>query len=267
MGGYYYEYIWFEQNQDAIRFLKQVSWKDGVICTKCGSKKTCNYHVGTRKSRQCWYCHHVFSVTTGTIFHRTHVDLNKWFLLIALMINSKKGLSAFQATRDLGMKRPTVRSMMHRIRKAMATHQLLKGIVEMDECYVGGKPRKSNHDNDDTPNKRGRGTKKEAVLEAEERNGNVKYSTVSKSMLSFKNLMDFVRKNIDVLETIDEYTGLNKIKDIVAHETINHSYEYARGDIHTNIIESFWAILKRGIIGQFHKVSKKYLQNYLDEFE
>ena len=82
--------------------------------------------------------------------------------------------------------------------------------------------------------------------------------------------MDFVRKNIDVLETIlvtDEYTGYNKMKDIVAHETINHSYEYARGDIHTNTIESFWAILKRSIIGQFHKVSKKYLQNYLDEFE
>jgi transposase-like protein len=89
-------------------------------------------------------------------------------------------------------------------------------------------------------------------------------------MLSGKNLMDFVRKNIDVLETIlvtDEYTGYNKMKDIVTHETINHSYEYARGDIHTNTIESFWAILKRGIIGQFHKVSKKYLQSYLDEFE
>ena len=140
----------------------------------------------------------------------------------------------------------------------------------MDECYVGGKPRKSNHDNDDTPNKRGRGTKKEAVLGAVERDGNVKISAVSKSMLSGKNLMDFVRKNIDVLETIlvtDEYIGYNKMKDIVAHETINHSYEYARGDIHTNTIESFWAILKRGIIGQFHKVSKKYLQNYLDEFE
>ena len=82
--------------------------------------------------------------------------------------------------------------------------------------------------------------------------------------------MDFVRKNIDILETIlvtDEYSGYNKMRDIVAHETINHSYEYARGDIHTNTIESFWAILKRGIIGQFHKVSKKYLQNYLDEFE
>ena len=262
----------FEQNQDAVKFLEQVRWKDGVICTKCGSKKTCKHHVGTRKRWQCWNCHHVFSVTTGTIFHHTHVDLNKWFLLIALMINAKKGLSACQAARDLGMNRPTVWSMMHRIRKAMATDQLelLKGIVEMDECYVGGKPRKSNHDNDDTPTKRGRGTKKEAVLGAVERDGNVKISAVSKSMLSGKNLMDFVRKNIDVLETIlvtDEYTGYNKMKDIVAHETINHSYEYARGDIHTNTIESFWAILKRGIIGQFHKVSKKYLQSYLDEFE
>ena len=259
----------FEQNQDAVKFLEQVRWKDGVICTKCSSKKTCKH----LHRWQCWNCHHSFSVTTGTIFHHTHIALNKWFLLIALMINAKKGLSACQAARDLGMNRPTVWSMMHRIRKAMATDQLelLKGIVEMDECYVGGKPRKENKtDDNDTPNKRGRGTKKEAVLGVVERQGNVKISAVSKSMLSGKNLMDFVRKNIDVLETIlitDEYTGYNKMKDIVAHETINHSYEYARGDVHTNTIESFWAILKRGITGQFHKVSKKYLQNYLDKFE
>ena len=98
----------FEQNQDAVKFLEQVRWKDGVICTKCGSKKTCKHHVGTRKRWQCWNCHHVFSVTTGTIFHHTHVDLNKWFLLIALMINAKKELSACQAARDLGMNRPTL---------------------------------------------------------------------------------------------------------------------------------------------------------------
>lgn len=196
-------------------------------------------------------------------------------MLIALILSAKKGLSACQAARDLGMNRPTVWSMMHRIKKAMNTDQieLLKGIVEMDECYVGGKPRKCNHkddDNNNIPNKRGRGTKKEAVVGIIERNGNVKIQQVSKSMLNSKNLMHFVRKTVNIAESIlmtDEYKSYNKMSSIMQHETINHSYEYAKGDIHTNTIESFWAILKRGITGQFHKVSKQYLQIYLDEFE
>jgi len=195
-------------------------------------------------------------------------------MLIALMLNAKKGLSSLQASRDLGLRPMTTWSMMHRIRRAMATDQseLLKGIVEMDECYIGGKPRKENKKDDDDSkgNPRGRGTKKEAVVGAVERKGSVKIEHVSKMMLNTKGLLAFVRKNMDIAETLlvtDEYKAYNSIGKTIAHYTINHSYEYARGDIHTNTIESFWAILKRGIIGQFHKVSKKYLQQYLDEFE
>jgi transposase-like protein len=190
------------------------------------------------------------------------------------MLNAKKGLSSLQASRDLGLRPMTTWSMMHRIRKAMTTDQaeLLKGIVEMDECYIGGKPRKENKKDDDDSkgNPRGRGTKKEAVVGAVERMGNVKVEQVSKMMLNAKGLLAFVRKNMDIAETLlvtDEYKAYNNMGKTIAHYSINHSYEYARGDIHTNTIESFWAILKRGIIGQFHKVSKKYLQQYLDEFE
>lgn len=265
----------FQDNQQAITYLEQIRWKDGVICTKCSSNKTCKHREKTKTRWQCWNCHHVFSVTVGTIFHHSHVPLNKWFMLIALMLNAKKGLSSLQASRDLGLRPMTTWSMMHRIRKAMATDQLelLKGIVEMDECYIGGKPRKENKKDDDDNNKgnpRGRGTKKEAVVGAVERNGNVKIEQVSKAMLNKKGLLAFVRKNMDITETLlvtDEYKAYNNMGKTIAHYSINHSYEYARGDIHTNTIESFWAILKRGIIGQFHKVSKKYLQQYLDEFE
>ena len=263
----------FQDNQQAIEYLEKIRWKDGVICTKCDSNKTCKHREKTKTRWQCWNCHHVFSVTVGTIFHHSHVPLNKWFRLIGLMLNAKKGLSSLQASRDLGMRPMTVWSMMHRIRKAMATDQatLLKDIVEMDECYIGGKPRKENKKDDDNKgNPRGRGTKKEAVVGAVERKGNVKVEQVSKTMLNAKGLLDFVRKNIDIAETIlvtDEYKGYGKMNNTMAHLTINHSYEYANGDIHTNTIESFWAILKRGIMGQFHKVSKKYLQQYLDEFE
>jgi len=265
----------FQDNQQAITYLEQIRWKDGVICTKCSSNKTCKHREKTKTRWQCWNCHHVFSVTVGTIFHHSHVPLNKWFMLIALMLNAKKGLSSLQASRDLGLRPMTTWSMMHRTRKAMATDQLelLKGIVEMDECYIGGKPRKENKKDDDDNNKgnpRGRGTKKEAVVGAVERNGNVKIEQVSKAMLNKKGLLAFVRKNMDITETLlvtDEYKAYNNMGKTIAHYSINHSYEYARGDIHTNTIESFWAILKRGIIGQFHKVSKKYLQQYLDEFE
>lgn len=265
----------FQDNQQAIEYLEQIRWRDGVICTKCGSNKTCKHREKTKTRWQCWNCHHIFSVTVGTIFHHSHVPLNKWFMLIALMLNAKKGLSAYQASRDLGIRRPTVWSMMHRIRNAMATDQgeLLKGIVEMDECYIGGKPRKENKKDDDSDNNdnpRGRGTKKEAVVGAVERKGNVKVEQVSKMMLNAKGLLAFVRKNMDITEILlvtDEYTGYNKMNDKIAHYSINHSKEYVKGDIHTNTIESFWAILKRGIIGQFHKVSKKHLQKYLNEFE
>lgn len=263
----------FQDNQQAIEYLEQIRWNEEVICVYCNSNKTCKHKEQNKTRWQCWNCKKSFSVTVGTIFHHSHVPLNKWFMLIALMLNAKKGLSAYQASRDLGIRRPTVWSMMHRIRNAMATDQgeLLKGIVEMDECYIGGKPRKENKkDDDDKGNPRGRGTKKEAVVGAVERKGNVKVEQVSKMMLNAKGLLAFVRKNMDIAETLlvtDEYTGYNKMNDKIAHYSINHSREYVKGDIHTNTIESFWAILKRGIIGQFHKVSKKHLQKYLNEFE
>ena len=144
----------FQQNEEAIHFFERVRWKNKVICPYCESDKTCKHHVKGRKRWQCWGCHRPFSVTVGTIFHYTHIPLNKWFMLIALMLNAKKVLSACQAARDLGMRRPTVWSMMHRIRKAMETSQdeLLKGIVEMDETYIGGKPRKGKKNDDGTPN-------------------------------------------------------------------------------------------------------------------
>lgn len=264
----------FQDNQQAIAYLEQIRWREEVICVYCNSNKTCKHKEQNKTRWQCWNCKKSFSVTVGTIFHHSHVPLNKWFMLIALMLNAKKGLSAYQASRDLGIRRPTVWSMMHRIRNAMATDQgeLLKGIVEMDECYIGGKPRKENKkdDDDNKGNPRGRGTKKEAVVGAVERKGNVKVEQVSKMMLNAKGLLAFVRKNMDIAETLlvtDEYTGYNKMNDKIAHYSVNHSKEYVNGDIHTNTIESFWAILKRGIIGQFHKVSKKHLQKYLNEFE
>jgi len=190
------------------------------------------------------------------------------------MLNAKKGLSAYQAARDLGMRRPTVWSMMHRIRKAMKTSDvdLLKGIVEADETYIGGKPRRKNNSNDDPPkNKRGRGTKKECVIGIVERNGSVvtQHQKADKK-LDFNSLKKFILGNVEITSTTlmtDDFLGYKPFSKVLNHKTVNHSAkQYVCDDTHTNTIESFWAILKRGVKGQFHHVSAKYLHRYLDEF-
>ena len=189
------------------------------------------------------------------------------------MQNAKKGLSSLQAGRDIEVSQTTTWSMMHRIRKAMSDDEsLLSGIIEMDETYVGGKPRKENKKDDDENNigsPRGRGTKKTPVVGMVERNGNIKAKSSSKFKLKFTDFLKLIRKNVNIAESLlvtDEYKAYNNMNSVIPHYSINHSKEYVRGDIHTNTIESFWAILKRGIMGQFHWISKKYLSNYIDEF-
>ena len=189
------------------------------------------------------------------------------------MLNAKKGLSSCQAARDIEVSQTSTWSMMHRIRNAMKDdNSLLSGIVEMDETYVGGKPRKKNKKDDDDktpPAPRGRATKKTPVVGMVERGGNVKARSTSKFELAFRDFLKFVRKNIDIATSIlitDEYKAYDKMDKVLPHYSINHSKEYANNGIHTNLIEGFWAILKRGIMGQFHWVSKKHLDLYIDEF-
>lgn len=161
--------------------------------------------------------------------------------------------------------------MAMKIREAMNIDRImLSGIIEMDETYVGGKPRKKiKKDDDDDKNKRGRGTKKEAVVGMVERDGNVKAFHVKKNALKGKNLLELVRDNIDTEQSTlitDEYLAYNIMSKHIEHHTINHKISYAIGDINTNSIESFWAFLKRIIIGKFHKMSMKHLNKYIDEF-
>jgi len=140
----------FPTPEAATAHLEKVRWPEGPICPYCGAATAARHNETGRSRWQCWTCKKSFSATVGTIFHNSHIDLQRWFLLIALMLNAKKGLSAMQAALDLEMRRPTVWSMMHRIRTALADDgQLLKGLVEMDEAYVGVKPRKKNRRDDD----------------------------------------------------------------------------------------------------------------------
>lgn len=267
--------------EDCLTHLEQVRWGNSPECPYCRSEKISKHIEIDRRSRwQCSLCKKSFSVTVGTLFHNSHVDLQRWFLLISLMFSAKKGLSAMQAARDLEMRRPTVWSMMHRIRSAMGDDgKLLSGLVEMDETFVGGKPRKKNHKDDEPPSgpsKRGRGSDKTPIVGAIERGGRVKARPVNKNEMTAEDMKKLVRTMIDpngTMLTTDEYTGYNGLNNFIMHRRISHSDGYSRrdlfsgqfGSVHTNTIEGFWAIVKRAIYGQFHHVSKKYMHLYINE--
>ena len=209
----------------------------------------------------------------GTIFHRTHLPLQKWFLAITLMLNAKKGLSALQLSRNLQVNKNTAWRITMQIRKAMsqAEHRdMLTGIVEIDETYIGGKPRKGTKgDGPDGSPPRGRGTKKAPVTGSIERGGKVAAKATAKDKMKGKHMRAFVKDRVDtkVAELMtDEYSAYNRMGQLLPHFVIKHAVWYVEGDIHTNMIERFWALLKRGMFGQFHSVSRRHLQRYVDEF-
>ena len=263
----------FPTQQHCIDFLESIRFKDGAYCPHCGSvdvaKKSEKNHIGR------WNCHDCkssFKVTKGTVFHGTQIPLQKWFLAIILMNNAKKSLSSCQLARDLNIPQKGTWYMMQRIRSEMASKNdvLLKGIIEADETYIGGKPRKTNKrsdDNDDeNKNKRGRGTKKSAVLGAVERGGKVVAEAVSD--LTGKGILNFILNNVNPVDSrliTDEYPSYKSVDSHVNHDIINHSEQYVDGDVHTNTIEGFWGLLKRAWYGQHHHYKKQYLPLYVAE--
>jgi transposase-like protein len=256
-------YRQFPTEADCIAHIERVRWNGKPVCPYCTSDRVTPMPKEAR--HHCNACNTTFSATVNTIFHHTHLDLQVWFLAISLILNAKKGISGRQLARDLEVNKNTGWYMGMRIRNAMFDQgDLLRGIVEMDECYIGGKPRKGTG-----PHKRGRGTSKAPVVGMIERGGNVIARPVNKSKLNSKSLARFVREHVDISDAMlitDEYSGYISIKGFMPHAVINHSISYADGNIHTNAIEGFWSLLKRGMIGQYHKVSIRHLHQYVTEF-
>lgn len=262
-------YETFPTNDDCIAHIEKVRWGNTSKCPYCKSDNSTP--MPKERRYHCNNCNTSYSVTVGTIFHHTHLPLQKWFLAISIILNAKKGISARQLGRDLNANKDTAWRMAMKIRNAMTQHaqrELLTGIVEADETFIGGKPRKGN-----TPkgsgNKRGRGTKKTPVVGLAERNGKVKAQVFRNKSLNIKNLNALVRRNVNINNATlytDEYKGYLGIKKFMPHETVDHTVWYVNGNVSTNTIESFWALLKRGVVGQYHKVSDRYLPKYIDEF-
>jgi transposase-like protein len=260
----------FPTQDDCLDYLEAVRWPEGPVCPYCGSKSS----TAAPKERRhhCNSCNTTFSVTVGTIFHRTHLPLQKWFLALTLTLNARKGLSARQLARDLRVTKDTAWRIAMKIRDAMSEAEqrtLLTGVVEMDETYIGARrPRRRSRD-DNTPRPRGRGTSKTPVVGMLEREGKVRAQVVKKDGLGSKNLSALVRANVDITDAMlitDEWNGYVGIKAFMPHGVVNHRVWYVDGSLHTNGIESFWALLKRGLVGQYHKVSLRYLPRYIDEF-
>lgn len=259
-------------DEDAAReALEAIRWPDGPVCVHCGCTGAIRRVGGEKQSHRkgllyCNDCKGQFTVTVGTVFERSKIPLTKWWLATFLMCSSKKGISAHQLHRMLGVTYKTAWFMAHRIRHAMAENGggLLGGgggIVEVDETYVGRRRgvRKA----------RAGHAHKEAVVALVEREGKVRSLHVGK--VTGENLKAALRKNVarDANLMTDEATWYRNIgKEFASHESVMHSeYEYVRGNVHTNTIEGVFSIFKRGLTGVYQHCSSEHLHRYLAEFD
>jgi transposase-like protein len=249
----------FDTDAECREALEDLRWPNGVRCLRCDSDKISR--ISTRRQYDCDSCRYRFSVTTGTVFHDSHLPLPKWFLAVLLMCEAKKGLSANQMKRTLGVAHKTAWYLCHRIREAMKTEtcEPLTGTIECDETYIGGKIR----------GRANRYKNKAVVLAALQRGGDIRIRTGKTN--SREVLHGFINENAPNPSRImtDEWQAYRGLADHdTTHETVEHgAKEYVRGDVHTNSVEGAFGLFKRAIVGSFHQLSHKHLDRYLDEFE
>jgi transposase-like protein len=247
--------------------LERLRWPEGLTCPRCKDTRVSRLKEYARY--ECVGCEYQFTATSGTIFHDSHLPLPIWFISVLLLCEAKKGMSAMQLKRTIwGIDKGSYKTawyLCHRIRAAMAQAErsMMDGTVEVDETYVGGRPPRGS--------KPGRGTPKEVVIGIRQRGGDLRFfhAQDAKSGTLAKYISENVSQDVEVMVT-DEFTsypGAMKQTGLTAkHKTIKHKNGiYVDGDIHTNTVESAFSLLKRGIIGTWHKISAKHLQAYLDE--
>jgi len=263
----------FPDEEACKGYLVARRWPEGVRCPRCGNPAV--YDLKSRKWHwQCQKCDpngYRFSHIAGTIFENTNKPLRDWFKVVHLMLTSKKGMSALQIMRYMGFgSYKTAWLMCHKVRTALVEDvKQLGGIVEMDETYVGGKDK--NRHWDKKSGTRGRGTNelKTPVIGAVRRKGNVVARVVTHT--DRETIQKFVNETISnrvSLLCTDNYPGYDRLHYRYNHGVVDHQAgQHVVGAIHTNTIEGFWSLIKRGIVGSYHKVSKKYLPLYVAEFQ
>jgi transposase-like protein len=255
----------FSTDDKCREILERLRWPLGAECPRCKTRSVVRLSTNI-KLLWCADCEYQFSVTVGTVFNDSHLPLSKWFIAVLLLVEARKGFSANQMKRTLGVSYKTAWYLCHRIRAAMKEYdqQMLTGTVEMDETYVGGRIKgkgvQAGRDN------------KEVVIGIRQRGGDLRFfhAADAKSGTIAQYIRDHVSTDVEVIVT-DEFSsypfamqkaGVPKEK----HKTIEHKRRhYVDGDIHTNTIESAFSLLKRGVIGTWHRISAKHLPAYLDE--
>jgi transposase-like protein len=258
----------------AVEFIEKLRWNGSPACPRCGD--TSVYQMkgrsGERSKRFLWRCQgckQQFTVRIGTIFEDSRIPLRIWCHAFWRSCSSKKGVSALQISRETGVSYKSALFLMHRIRFAMAidhsTPPKLRTVVEADETWVGGKPRRGLHHT-----QREQFSTKVPVMAVVERGGEVRTRRLER--VTKANIKKALHELVDKYATLytDEASHYKFLGRpwMGGHQSVNHSaYEYARGTVHTNTVEGFFSILKRGLYGTYHSVSKKHLHRYLAEFE
>jgi transposase-like protein len=271
----------FSCEQAAIDYFYKVRYDNKLTCPHCGAKVNL-YRTSRQKVCICHNCNNTFSPFSGTIFEKSKTAMRKWFYAIHLIINDKKGISGCQLQRELGVTYKTAWRMLRLIREAMGNKDMKKTfdvLVEIDETYIGGKPRNRNavvEEKQET--KRGRGTSKTPVIGVRERSSKRVYAKVmlpnkEGKKLTGKQLLNVLDEVCKEKTTVvsDDFSGYNilnkETESKYVHFSVNHSIgQYSAGNgIHTNNIENFWSLVKRQYIGTHHHYSVKYMQRYIDE--
>jgi hypothetical protein len=262
----------FPHEEACAQYLVARRWPNGVFCPRCGNTKVFPVKSMTLKW-QCYACEttkgagYRFSHIAGTIFENTNKPLKDWFRVVHMMLTSKKGVSALQIQRALGFgSYETAHSMCHKIRAALIEPETkLGGIVEVDETYIGGKD--SNRHWNKRIHIRG-GSSKMSIIGAVQRKGNViarVLANVTKDAAE-RFVREAISNRVSLLAT-DESTVYDDLRDYPRGTVKHRAKQYVVGAVHTNTIEGFWSIFKRGVVGSFHKVSAKYLPLYVAEFQ
>jgi transposase-like protein len=255
----------FADESKCRAYLEALRWPKGVTCPHCKGEKV--YRIVKRDQFVCASCEYQFSVTVDTIFHDTHLPLATWFLATVLICEAKKGMSACQIQRSLGIKTyKTAWYLCHRIRAAMVETQkpLLDGKVEMDETFVGGKKANGRgyagaHDN------------KQVVVGIRKRGGELRFfhAKDARSGTLEKYIRENISEDVEFLYTDDwraYRSAAAHLRKDGRHKTIRHKLHiYVKGDVYTNTVESAFSLLKRGVMGTWHKISAKHLQSYCNE--
>jgi len=245
--------------------LERLRWPEGVECPRCKDRRVSRMKDYARF--ECVGCEYQFTVTSGTIFHDSHLPLPTWFLAVLLLCEAKKGMSAMQIKRTLGVAYKTAWYLCHRIRAAMATAEKgkLYGTVEIDETYLDGVQRGHQH-------KAGHPEcKREIVIGLRQRGGETRffYAEDAKSGTLARYIRENISEDVDVIVTdeFNAYPGAMSATGHTAnHETIRHKAKvYVDGDIHASTLDSAFSLLKRGVIGTWHRISAKHLAAYLEE--